>query len=155
MTGKHNDPIDHVVVLMLENRSFDQMLGDYQSLYPSLDGIDRSSAPRRNTVDGIVYEQLPTTVRCASHDPDHTLASVLRQIGAPRAVPGLDCRECLAIRLESAGPQKSTSRHGTIRFSCQITVKTHSRQMWHRSLDGHAKDVIAGVHDLIVVAVCV
>src|SRR5512144_290317 len=36
------DPIRHVVVLMLENRSFDQMLGDLRRINPEIDGIDRA-----------------------------------------------------------------------------------------------------------------
>src|SRR6478672_10182239 len=59
MAASQLDPIDHIVVLMLENRSFDQMLGDFQRLYPTLDGID-PSAPRSETVDGHRYEQQPT-----------------------------------------------------------------------------------------------
>lgn len=41
-------PIEHVVVLMLENRSFDQMLGALQEVYPDLDGVDPSAPPRTN-----------------------------------------------------------------------------------------------------------
>jgi phospholipase C len=93
------DPIEHVVVLMLENRSFDQMLGDFQRLYPTLDGIDPASAPRGEVVDGHRYEQRPTTVRRASNDPNHELASVLWQIGAPAAVRGPDCRRPLLERV--------------------------------------------------------
>jgi phospholipase C len=32
------DPIRHVVVLMLENHAFDQMLGAFRSLFPDLEG---------------------------------------------------------------------------------------------------------------------
>ncbi len=45
------DPIKHVVVLMLKNRSFDQMLGDLQQVYPNLDGIDPAGPRRTNTDD--------------------------------------------------------------------------------------------------------
>jgi phospholipase C len=99
MVSSQRDPIEHVVVLMLENRSFDQMLGDFQLLYPTLDGIDPASPPRREVVDGHAYDQLPTDVRRASNDPNHELASVLRQIGAPAAVRGFDCRQAFAVRL--------------------------------------------------------
>jgi phospholipase C len=34
------DPIEHVVVLMLENHSFDQMLGCMKEVYPDLEGVD-------------------------------------------------------------------------------------------------------------------
>ncbi len=33
------DPINHVVVLMLENNSFDRMLGCMNAVYPNLDGV--------------------------------------------------------------------------------------------------------------------
>jgi phospholipase C len=85
------DPIEHVVVLMLENRSFDQVLGDCRMLYGDLDGVDRAR-PKTNQFNGVTYRQKPTTVRCASHDPDHELSSVLRQIGVPAPVIGTDCR---------------------------------------------------------------
>ena len=32
------DPIKHVVVLMMENHSFDQLLGWTKSLYPKIEG---------------------------------------------------------------------------------------------------------------------
>jgi phospholipase C len=85
--GTH--PIRHVVVLMLENHSFDQMLGDFQSKYADLDGIDRSTAPRTN-VDSKrnVYSQAPTRVRSVNPDPHHELAHVLRQIEAEAPAPG-------------------------------------------------------------------
>src|SRR5438552_19065109 len=99
MANSQRDPIEHVIVLMLENRSFDQMLGDFQRLYPTLDGIDPASPPRREVVDGHPYEQLPTDVRPASNDPNHELASVLRQIGAPAAARGFNCRRAFLVRL--------------------------------------------------------
>ena len=34
------DPIKHVVVLMMENHSFDQLLGWTKSLYPKIEGVD-------------------------------------------------------------------------------------------------------------------
>jgi phospholipase C len=99
MADNQADPIEHVVVLMLENRSFDQMLGDFQRLYPTLDGIDPALAPRREVVDGQEYEQRPTDVHRASNDPNHELAAVLRQINAPAAVLGFDCRRPFLVRL--------------------------------------------------------
>src|SRR5438309_4439657 len=99
MANSQSNPIEHVIVLMLENRSFDQMLGGFQRLYPTLDGIDPASLPRREVVDGHPYEQLPTDVRRASNDPNHELGSVLQQIGAPAAVRGFDCRRAFLVRL--------------------------------------------------------
>jgi phospholipase C len=39
------DAIEHVVVLMLENRSFDQMLGCLQPVVSGLEGIDVTEIP--------------------------------------------------------------------------------------------------------------
>ena len=43
------DPIEHVIVLMLENRSFDHMLGVLQSIYPKLEGIPPQGSDRYDT----------------------------------------------------------------------------------------------------------
>ena len=45
------DPFEHVVYLMLENHSFDQMLGCMTEVYPDLEGV-RPSAPRVNRLGG-------------------------------------------------------------------------------------------------------
>jgi phospholipase C len=42
-----DEAIKHVVLLMMENHSFDQMLGCLQKEYPELDGVDiNSQSPR-------------------------------------------------------------------------------------------------------------
>ncbi len=95
-------PIQHVVVLMLENHSFDQMLGVYQSVYKDLDGIDPAAPPRTNAdLSGNPIPQAPTTARSVSPDPLHELAHVLRQIEADSFVPGSHTRMhriCRVIR---------------------------------------------------------
>src|SRR3954471_15244060 len=35
-----DDPIKHVVFLLFENHSFDQMLGCFKQMYPDLAGVD-------------------------------------------------------------------------------------------------------------------
>jgi phospholipase C len=42
-------PIKHIVVLMLENRSFDHMVGFMQSLTYPIDGIDAAHPPTNPT----------------------------------------------------------------------------------------------------------
>lgn len=94
MSSGDNDPIKHVVVLMLENRSFDQMLGAFQRKYPELDGIDANGEPRKNVDEGgQVYHQNANAEPIIVFDPHHDLASVLRQIGADPAKPGPDPRK--------------------------------------------------------------
>lgn len=81
LRGRH-DPIEHVVVLMLENRSFDHMLGSMREHVPNLDGVD-PARPGRN-VDrldsGREYFQAPTSTTALEPDPKHELCNVERQL---------------------------------------------------------------------------
>jgi phospholipase C len=79
-TADTNDPIKHVVLLLLENRSFDQMLGCFQETYPNLDGIDKN-APARVNSDGVKqYQQIPTTTEQMPVDPRHETVHVATQL---------------------------------------------------------------------------
>ena len=76
------DPIEHVVAIMLENQSFDRLLGSMRSLDPAVDGVDPNAL--RGNVDptsGAAISQAPTTARSVALDPGHDLDDVLRQIG--------------------------------------------------------------------------
>ena len=66
------EQIRHVVVLMLENRSFDHMLGCFQQIYPGLNGID-PVAPHRTNPDreNNPVEQAAGAERVLEHDPKH------------------------------------------------------------------------------------
>src|ERR1700751_3546174 len=76
-----NDPIKHVVVLMLENRSFDHMLGGLSKAIPGLDGVPLNGTPRSNSdPDGNVYDQSPGAARTLLYDPKHELQHVLNQL---------------------------------------------------------------------------
>jgi phospholipase C len=71
------DPIRHVVVLMLENRSFDHMLGSV----PGVDGVSPEHSNRDlNDPQQRVYRQQPTTDFALPRDPRHDLADVLQQL---------------------------------------------------------------------------
>ena len=81
------DPIRHVVVLMLENRSFDHLLGGLASLVPGLDGVD-PAAPGSN-VDPITAEpiaQAPIAKPFVSKDfvVPHEFVDATAQIGDGR-----------------------------------------------------------------------
>jgi len=80
MSAAAPDPIKHVIVLMLENRSFDQMLGSLQSEIPELDGIPPGQAPRTNRADKVTYAQGPGAAYVAPADPNHDYPHVLMQI---------------------------------------------------------------------------
>lgn len=88
-----NDPIRHVVVLMMENRSFDQMLGDLVRLDPArgIEGIDRAN-PGSNPVPGggVAFQSEGASLQLPDHfDPRHELPNVLTQLGGA-AHPTMD-----------------------------------------------------------------
>jgi phospholipase C len=78
---EHEDRIAHVVLMMLENHSFDQMLGCFQSKYGDLDGIPSQGPPRTNADStGRSYEQRPTRALQITPDPKHDHPSVVTQL---------------------------------------------------------------------------
>lgn len=81
----NGDPIEHVIVLALENRSFDHMLGDCQTVKPEIDGIPPGAPPRTNQFDGQTYEQTPGAARVIIEDPRHETPHVLVQLKADAA----------------------------------------------------------------------
>lgn len=75
-----SDPIKHVVVLMLENHSFDQMLGCFRAIYPQLEGIVLAN-PRSNVgLDGIEYRQVESYDVVVDPDPMHEFDNIARQL---------------------------------------------------------------------------
>jgi len=74
------DPIRHVVAVVLENHSFDQMLGCLKAIYPDLEGVDPGNL-RTNVDDkGKPFRQSPTTERQMLLDPHHEVAHVATQL---------------------------------------------------------------------------
>jgi hypothetical protein len=62
------DPIKHVILLLLENRSFDEMLGCFREKYPELEGIDPLNL-RSNTDDSgrSFQQQVTREVQMSEH----------------------------------------------------------------------------------------
>lgn len=86
----NSEQIRHVVVLMLENRSFDQMLGALQTVNQDVDGVDAKSRPRCEVCEGTGYLQVPfegDEGRIIDPDPPHELDSVLRTLDLPEPPP--------------------------------------------------------------------
>ena len=77
------DPIDHVVVLMLENHSFDQMLGSLGgTVYPDLDGVDPAhpiSNPDFPDETNLIA-QASTELTSIPVDPAHEFVDVNHQL---------------------------------------------------------------------------
>ena len=89
MRGKQSDPagaanlekVDHVVVLMLENRSFDHMLG-YLSLIggrPEIDGLRPGLA---NQDQGRTYPVHHLAGTALEMDPDHSASAIDQQVAS-------------------------------------------------------------------------
>ncbi len=74
------DPIKHVVLLALENHSFDQMLGSLRELYPELEGVTPAAPNKNIDGDGTVYLQASTEERQMQYDPHHEVQWVAEQL---------------------------------------------------------------------------
>ena len=76
------DPIRHIVVLMLENRSFDHMLGDASKIYPDLEGIPQNGPKYRNisSASAKPYEQTPNAAERIKIGLPHEHTDVLKQL---------------------------------------------------------------------------
>ena len=76
----NNDPIKHVILLILENRSFDQMLGCFKAVYPELLGVDPNDLKSNADDTGHQFKQESTKETQMEPDPDHTNPRVLVQL---------------------------------------------------------------------------
>src|SRR4030081_3876131 len=74
------DPIEHVVLLLMENHSFDQMLGCLDEVHPELDGV-RNAANKTNADGrGGTFKLEARTERQVLKDPAHDHKNVLKQL---------------------------------------------------------------------------
>ncbi len=73
-------PIRHVVLLMLENHSFDQMLGCLQAFNPEVDGVDPAHPRVNKDKDGNSFPQKETDELQTKRDPRHAVANVATQL---------------------------------------------------------------------------
>ena len=80
--------LDHIIVLMMENHSFDRMLGALLPYRADGGGIKGMAANLSNddtsptAMPPITHVMAPTTARLIQPDPMHDLADVLKQIGS-------------------------------------------------------------------------
>ena len=77
------DPIKHVVVLMMENRSFDHLLGGMSQIDPRVEGV-RPDRPYTNTApNGKAFTQLPGADWVVKRDLDHEHEGTMEELGTP------------------------------------------------------------------------
>ena len=77
-----NDPIEHVVLLLMENHSFDQMLGCLDAVHDTLDGVRNAAGKSNADGKGNTFYLRPTRERQMKHDPNHEHKAVMEQIAA-------------------------------------------------------------------------
>jgi phospholipase C len=72
-------PIEHVVVLMMENACLDRMLGCFAPLRPGLEGVDPDHPHTNPDGRGNTIAQRQTTSRNITCDPRHFISNSLAQ----------------------------------------------------------------------------
>jgi phospholipase C len=78
------DTIEHVIVLMFENRSFDHILGCYQSLRAGVDGVDTKNLRQVPSMDqGVTFRQAVSHARTMNPGPGHESRNVQAQLHLP------------------------------------------------------------------------
>jgi phospholipase C len=77
---RSDDPIRHVVLLMFENHSFDQMLGCFKQVYAGLEGVDPAHPHENRDDQGNVFQQAETRERQMILDPRHEVNHVAVQL---------------------------------------------------------------------------
>lgn len=75
-----SDPIKHVVTLILENHSFDQMVGSLKEVFSDLDGIVAASPAVNAEPSGALIAQSEQRVTQMVNDPRHEHSDVLEQL---------------------------------------------------------------------------
>lgn len=137
-----SDNIKHVVVLMLENRSFDHMLGDCKHVKPSIDGIDRNATPRTNTFEGKEYPQIAGACRVLVEDPRHETPHVLAQLkpdanGAPSGfVSDYAAAYLHALKEDARGEVMKYHELGTLPASQELAKHFAVCDHWFSSVPG-------------------
>ena len=61
-----NEPIQHIIVISLENHSFDNLFGTF----PGADGFASTTYPAQTDKNGVVYQNLPTVMDTRKHPPE-------------------------------------------------------------------------------------
>src|SRR5437660_1334980 len=70
----------HIVVLMMENRSFDHMLGALKTENPAIDGLDGNESNPDTTGTNAPVQPLAEYQSQLDPDPDHSFAGVDLQL---------------------------------------------------------------------------
>jgi len=109
--------IDHFVVLMLENRSFDHLLGFLRTLDPRIEGLRGTESNRLLPADPTSPVVTVTNTAASTDldvDPGHELTDVNEQLFGSRAVqPGATAANIGFVASHSAKRQQAGQSAGT------------------------------------------
>ena len=85
------DALKHIVVLMMENRSFDHMLGSLKADNPQIDGVSGNESNPDTQGNPVAAQPLAEYQSQLDPDPDHHFPAVDKQIfnGDPNRVPNM------------------------------------------------------------------
>ena len=76
-----SDPIKHVVVLMMENRSFDHLLGGMSQVDPEIDGVRPNNPYSNKGPNGKTFKQQPIADWVLKRDLDHEHDGTMQELG--------------------------------------------------------------------------
>ena len=83
------DNLKHIVVLMMENRSFDHMLGGLKKKFPKINGLNEDESNPDMNGDAVTVQPKATYQGQLAHDPDHHFPGTDLQIfGGASPGPG-------------------------------------------------------------------
>jgi phospholipase C len=83
------DQLKHIVVLMMENRSFDHMLGGLKATHPAIDGLTGAESNPDTAGNNILVQQRAEFQGQLDPDPDHHFPAVNLQIFNGGAAPNM------------------------------------------------------------------
>ena len=111
-TGSYN-VIKTVVVLVMENRSFDHMLGWMKPLNPEIDGVDGTEYNLLSTSDPnsqrLVFGD---KAACVDPDPGHTLVDIYEQLYGSKYVDGEPSTPAIIPRMNGFAQQAERQTKG-------------------------------------------
>jgi phospholipase C len=154
LIGCNAFPIEHWIVVMMENRSFDHMIGFLKSLNPDIEGLDGTESNPYNPFDPNsprvkVNPFSPDVDPNAGHSLDATTQEVFGGANQTNvAVPPMNGFVAAAESMEAGwGPQvMSCFNHTSLPILSTLAMEFTLFDHWHASLPGPTEPNRAFLH---------
>jgi phospholipase C len=101
--------VEHVIVLCLENRSFDHMLGFLPHPDPTFKGLRGPGSFSNPTANGQLVEASPTAKPVLPFGPNHSHDAVMQQLAVRRGIP---TNQGFVTSYELTASGRSPTSHG-------------------------------------------